>query len=467
MVMPFYRSIKEKGLVNRRLPKTLEVPLGGTFLRAGVLESEIAGGIPIYFIEREDFYDRPNLYGNKDGDYYDNLERFTFFSHAALLLAKALFFEPHIIHCHDWQCGLVPALLKGTYQKNASLARTATVFTVHNIGYRGIFPPHKFSLTGLSATEFFHMEGMEFWGNMSLLKAGLVYADAITTVSPSHAQEMQTSQFGQGMEGVLTSRKSSLHGILNGADYEYWNPRLDPLIPAHYSSRDMSGKKRCKKTLLKEMGLSSSLEKRPLLAMITRLDNQKGLDLALAILQPLFRQEVGLVILGSGDGALEEDLLKAADLHKGKMRVHIGFDEPLAHRIMAGSDMFLIPSRYEPCGLTQMYAMKYGTVPIVRAIGGLKDTVHEFDSKSGKGTGFTFQPFERNALLAAIKAAVDCYGERKLWKKLMENGMETNFSWDLAARRYIELFRSMIKATRPHEVSAERPDNRTFETLAL
>lgn len=467
LVMPLYRSIEENGLVKRGLMKKLEVPLGGTFLQADVHESEMADGIPVYLIEREDLFDRPNLYGSRDGDYYDNLERFTFFSHAALLLAEGLFFEPHVIHCHDWQCGLVPALLKGSYQKSASLAQASTVFTVHNIGYRGIFPPHKFYVTGLSARDFFHMEGMEFWGNMSLLKAGLVYADAVTTVSPSYAREIQTAQFGRGMEGVLSGRKSTLYGILNGVDYEYWNPRLDPLIPAHYSSRDISGKRRCKASLLKEMGLSSSLEKRPLLAMVSRLDIQKGLDLVMAILEPLFRQEVGLIILGTGDRALEEGLLRAADHHGGKMRVTIGFDEPLAHRIMAGSDMFLLPSRYEPCGLTQMYAMKYGTVPIARAIGGLKDTVHDFDSKSGKGTGFTFQPFERNALLAAIKAAVLCYGDREAWKRLMGNGMEADFSWDLSARRYVELFRSLIKPSLQEVGPAERSAKTTSKTVVL
>jgi len=333
--------------------------------------------------------------------------------------------------------------------------------------YQGIFPPHKFYVTGLSAGDYFQVEGIEFWGNMSLLKAGMIYADAITTVSPSYAQEIQTDQFGQGMEGVLSSRKRSLHGILNGVDYEHWDPRHDPLIPAHYSTQDLSGKRRCKTSLLKETGLSPILGKSPILAMISRLDTQKGLDLVLEILEPLFRQEVGLVILGTGDRAQEEGLLEAADRYEGRMRVTIGFDEPLAHRIMAGADIFLLPSRYEPCGLTQLYAMKYGTVPVARAVGGLKDTVHGFDSESGQGTGFTFQPFDGSALLAAIKAAVTCYGDEGAWKRLMQNGMEADFSWDVSARRYVELFRSLIKPPLPAKEPDEGSGKKTLKDSVL
>jgi len=279
LVLPFYRIVREGNHNVRPILKKLEVPLGKEKLRATVYETQLTPGVPVYLIEREDLYDRPNLYGNPGGDYYDNLERFSFFAHAALRLTDALSFKPHVVHCHDWQTGLVPALLKGPYGDISTLSSAATVFTIHNVGYQGLFPEEKFPVTGLQKTEFFHAEGLEYWGNISLLKAGINYSETITTVSPSYAKEIQTSEYGMGMEGILRRRRAQLHGILNGVDYTYWDPARDAHLPAKYSSENLVGKTRCKVSLIKQLNLDPSLAERPLLGMISRLDAQKGLDL--------------------------------------------------------------------------------------------------------------------------------------------------------------------------------------------
>ena len=446
-VLPFYRTVSEGDFEIRPLPDELEVPLGTELLKAKVLETRTQDDVPFYLIDREDLYDRRNLYGNPTGDYYDNLERFVFFAHAALRLAENLRFKPDVVHCHDWQTGLVPALLKGPYRNNPNLSGTSSVFTIHNIGYQGIFPEEKLVITGLPRDEFFRIDGLEFWGNISLLKAGIVYSDAVTTVSLKYAQEIQTPEYGMGMEGILQARRTFLHGILNGVDYGLWDPRHDAHIPASYSPQKMAGKSRCKEALLKEMGLDESLKSRPLLGVISRLDSQKGFDLLVELLEDILALDVGLVVLGSGDETIQKAIEEAAERHPGRVGLFIGFNEPLAHRIMAGADIFLIPSRYEPCGLTQMYALRYGTVPVVRATGGLEDTIVQFDPKTNKGNGFKFGPFNSKAFLNAIKEAIDCFRVPETWKRLMLNGMRDDFSWDRSARQYIELYRSIIKGS--------------------
>ena len=453
LVLPLYRIVRETDFKMRTLLKDLEVPLGKGTLMANVLESRTGDGVITYLIEREDMYDRPNLYGNARGDYYDNLERFTFFSRAALRLTQALSFSPDVIHCHDWQTGLVPALLKEPYLQISKLAGTPSIFTIHNIGYQGIFSVEKLSLSGLRRGDFFHPDGLEFWGKISLLKAGIVYSEAITTVSPRYAQEIQTSDYGMGMEGILRDQRAKLHGILNGVDYRLWNPSLDSHIPANYSPRKMAGKKECKESLIQEMGLDPALRSRPLLGMISRLGTQKGLDLLVKILDKILALDVGFVVLGSGDERIQRAIKRAAKRRPGRVGLRIGFDEPLAHRIMAGADLFLIPSRYEPCGLTQMYALKYGTVPLVRATGGLDDTIVQFDPKKREGNGFKFGPYNPAAFFAAIEKAVDLFLNAKIWKRLMANGMKADFSWDRSAQSYMELYRSVIERS---SLKAER-----------
>jgi starch synthase len=446
VVHPFYTEVRKGGFKVSPLIDDLAVPLGEERLTARVLETRTNEGVPVYLVERDDLYDRPGLYGNAAGDYHDNLERFAFFSHAALLATEAVGFKPDLIHCHDWQTGLVPALLKGPYQENKHLGGTPTVFTIHNLAYQGLFPAEEIVLTGLSKAEFFHPEGLEFWGKMSLLKSGIMYSDAITTVSPTYAQEIQTNEYGKGMEGALRQRRNSLHGILNGVDYSIWDPSRDAHVARKYSPGKMAGKRVCKGSLIKEMNLDNPLEARPLLGVISRLDTQKGLDLLLETLSDILALDVGLVVLGTGDESIREAIQKAAGNNRGRVGLKVGFDEPLAHRIMAGVDMFLVPSRYEPCGLTQMYALKYGTVPVVRATGGLEDTVVPFDHQTGVGNGFKFVAHESHAFLAAIKQGVDVFNDAEAWTKLMGNGMEANFSWDRSAERYMEVYRSLVTA---------------------
>ncbi len=443
LILPLYRVVREGDFPMRSVVEALEAPLGREKLVARILKTETEDGVPVYLIQREDLYDRPNLYGNEIGDYYDNLERFTFYAHAALRLCDALSFGPDVIHCHDWQTGLIPALIKGPYRDSRVLAKTPTVFTLHNVGYRGLFPAHKLPVTGLPADPYFTAEGLEFWGSMSLLKAGIVYSEAITTVSPSYAQEIQTSEYGMGMEGILHHRQAFLRGILNGVDYRLWDPARDRYLPANYSPGKMDGKRLCKASLIQEMDLDPSLRQKPLIGMVSRLGSQKGLDLLVQILDDILAKGVGLAVLGAGDESIQSAIARAAERHPGRVALKIGFDEPLAHRIMAGVDIFLIPSRYEPCGLTQMYALKYGTVPVVRATGGLDDTIIQFDRRTKGGNGFKFGPCKPEAFLSAIQQAVDLFKNHAVWKKLMAQGMAADFSWDRSARDYLKLYHSV------------------------
>jgi starch synthase len=445
VVMPFYRIIKEGSHEISAFIKDLEVPFGEKTLRSNILQAMIGDDIPVYFVEREDMFDRPNLYGNSKGDYYDNLERFSFFSHAALKIAQNPGYSPDVIHCHDWQTGLVPALIKGPYSQSMGLTKTASLFTIHNIGYQGLFPPERLTITGLSGPRYFHPEGLEYWGSGSLLKAGIVYSDAVTTVSPTYAGEILSHEQGLGMEGVVMSRSRSLYGILNGIDYNEWDPSTDAHLAACYSPKATAGKRRCKETLIKEMGFERATLPRPLIGMVSRLDNQKGLDIVVEALEDILRLDVALVVLGSGDEKIEQALKKEAEQYPDRVAIHNGFNNPLAHRIMAGSDMLLVPSRYEPCGLTQMFAFKYGTIPVVRATGGLNDTVEQFDENSMTGNGFKFGPYTSDALLDAVKKAVEAYNNKRLWKKLMSNGMKLDFSWDKSAEEYIKIYKAISR----------------------
>jgi starch synthase len=444
VVLPYYRAIKEKLADNVTYAGTVTAPIGSVWLAADVYETSAPDGVAVYLIDREDMFDRPNLYGNDRGDYYDNLERFTYYSHAALRLMELINIRPGVIHAHDWQTGLVPALLKSVYRFSPVLSGVPTVFTIHNIGYQGLFHPDKLAITGLSHEDFYTMFGLEYWDNISLLKSGLVYAEALTTVSPTYSREIQTAEYGRGMDSVLRSRAGSLSGILNGVDYNIWNPGLDKLITAHFTPDDLSGKKINKKQLIKTLSLDDSALKRPLIGMITRLEYQKGLDLTLSILPGIMDLGASLAILGSGDEGIQHALHDAVQRYPGRIGLETGFNERLAHGIMAGADLFLIPSRYEPCGLTQMYALKYGTVPVVRSTGGLEDTIVQFNPDTGDGNGFKFGPYDATAFYYAVREAIELFDKHPdTWLKLQQNGMAADFSWDYAALRYRKLFRSV------------------------
>ena len=442
IVMPLYSVVKRRMLNRTPVIDELPISIGDTTLSARIFETRSKKRVPVFFIGREDLFSRPNLYGDSNGDYYDNLERFSFFSHAALRISEKLDFKPDIIHCHDWQTGLIPAILKGP-QVRKFFSDTPVLFTIHNMGYQGIFPANKLTETGLSSSYFFHRDGIEYWGNISLLKSGIVYADAVTTVSPTYAGEIQLPASGMGMEGILARKKDSLFGILNGVDYDIWNPEKDRHIARKYSAGNMSGKPLCKKRILEEMNLDPSLEKRPLFGMVSRLDKQKGLDMLMEILDEVIALDTGLIILGSGDRYIEGAMIDAANRHKGRIGIGTGFNDPLAHKIIAGADIFLIPSRYEPCGLTQMYALKYGTVPLVRATGGLNDTVFQYDPDTGTGNGFKFPSATPEELLKSIQQATALYTNSAEWKKLISNGMKEDFSWQKSAERYIEIYKAL------------------------
>jgi len=440
--LPFYRMARDGNFEAKKVLEGLEVPLGNTRLRGDVLEASTDEGVPVYLFDREDLFDRPNLYGTPEGDYYDNLERFTYFCQAALLFADKAGFHFDIVHCHDWQTGLIPAYIKTLYRGSSFFSSAASVFTIHNIGYQGIFPRESLSVCGLPDTEF-NPDGLEFWGKISLLKAGIVYADAITTVSPRFSREIQTPGFGMGMDGILRKRSADLYGILNGVDYRRWNPSTDPYIKAGYSPGKMQGKSKCKEALINEMGLEPRLVNRPVLAVVSRLTVQKGCDLLVQVIEDVLGLDVGLVILGAGEKRYQALLAELGEKHPKGIAVKLGFDEPMAHRIMAGADLLLIPSLYEPCGLTQAYALKYGTVPIVRATGGLDDTIEAFESGSGKGTGFKFSDYEPKAFLDKIKEALEVFEDRPGWMNLVKNGMRADFSWKKSAMQYLSLYKKV------------------------
>lgn len=444
IALPFYRTIRDKDVAARSVFRDLSVPVGPDVLTGDVWETETPGGVTVWLFDRPAFFDRPALYGTAAGDYPDNLERFTFLNRAVLEWAMVTGTGPDILHCHDWQTGLIPAYLKTLYRRDPRLGSVASLFTIHNLGYQGLFPPAGLAVSGLPATEF-HMEGLEYWGGLSLLKAGLVYADALTTVSPTYSREIQTPEFGLGMDGILRRRSDRLYGILNGADYGVWNPAVDPHIPATYRAESREGKRNCKAALLRETGLDEDLLEAPLCGVVSRLTVQKGFELIVGAVDEIVDKGAGLVILGSGEAKYEAAVAALEARHPTRIALRLGFDEPLAHRIVAGSDILLVPSLYEPCGLTQLHAMKYGTVPVVRATGGLDDTIEAVDPARGTGTGFKFSGNRAADFLAAVTRAMECYQDRSVWERIVGNGMAADFSWTQSALRYLDVYRELTK----------------------
>jgi starch synthase len=444
LVMPYYRMVKKTGVTTRHPGEAMEVTVGGETIRVDLYQGQLDQEIPIYFIGREEFFDRDYLYGTSKGDYFDNAERFVFFSKAALLLCHQLGFSPDIIHHHEWQTGLIPAYLKSIYREDPHFSHTAIVFTIHNIAYQGLFRKDKFWLTGLPQ-EMYNPEGIEFWERINLMKAGIVYADVINTVSQKYSQEIQTSEFGYGLEGILSKRREDLYGILNGVDYAEWDPSRDAHLVARYDVKDLSGKRSCKKDLLKEFHLPPSLEKVPLLGMISRLADQKGFDLLAEILGELFTLDVGFVLLGTGEQKYHDLLQQVARQYPQKAGIRITYDDRLAHKIEAGADLFLMPSKYEPCGLNQIYSLKYGTIPVVRATGGLDDTIVNYDPATGIGNGFKFSRYDAKEFLNQIKVAISFFSQPKHWKQLLHNAMTADFSWERSAEAYLQLYRKALK----------------------
>ncbi len=450
--LPFYREVKAKGL---RLIKVLDsrsLPWKGGFEKFSVW-ADPATSYPICFVEHDRYFDRDGLYGTHGSDHPDNGERFGFFCRAVLEALKALPFEADVVHAHDWQTALALAYLKHTLSQDPFYGRMRGLFTIHNLAYQGIFPASILPLLGLPEA-LYHPEEMEFWGRINFLKAGILYASALTTVSPRYAREIQTPEYGCGLDGLLRARREVLEGILNGIDADAWNPASDGAIAAAYDAADPSGKTACKKDLLETMGLPAPPRDIPVVGLVSRLAEQKGLDILLDALNGLFALGLKLVVLGTGDPRIEARLAAARERYPSFFGLHIAFDEILARKIFSGSDMLLVPSRYEPCGLTQMYALRYGTAPIVRATGGLDDSVEEFDPAAGTGNGFKFVEPSVEALMGAVKRALKFYGRKAAWDILVRNDLQSEMSWDRAARRYAEVYRGIAPAAAGEESSS-------------
>jgi starch synthase len=442
VVLPAYRQALEQAGELRLTAVGLLVRLGTSELTADILMGKLAPDVPVCLVRQDEFFDRGELYGNSHGEYPDNLERFMFFSRSIPALCSAGGFEPDLILANDWQTGLVMALLH-----KGALPRTAGVFAIHNMGYLGLVPPEKTEDIGLPDS-YYGMDGMEYYGQMSLLKAGIVYSQAVITVSPTYAKEIQTPESGAGLDGLMRSIKDRLYGILNGVNYEEWNPATDTNLAANYSPGDLAGKAMCKQDLLKTMGLPDELLDRPVIGMVTRLFDQKGCQLVAEAAEDLFALNTGIVLLARGDEDYESLFSELQGRYPDRFGLKLGFDAVLAHKIVAGCDMFMIPSLYEPCGLTQMFSLKYGTIPVVRATGGLEDTVTDPNEGDTPGTGFKFAAFEAGALLKAVARAVETFHDGKAWQAMMLEGMAKDFSWERSAKEYLAVFERAIATRR-------------------
>jgi len=445
VVLPGYGTI-DRGKFAFRPAGTAQVLVGGTRVQVEFLESRFPGSaVPVYLIAH-DLFDRPGLYGEDGTDYADNLERFTVFGRGAQALVRQLGWRPQVVHCQDWQTALLPVWLR-TEPRDAVFAETATLFTVHNQAYQGLFPAERLPVTGI-APSFFTPQGLEFYGKVNLLKGGLVFSDLLSTVSARYAEEIQTPEFGCGLEGVLRQRAADLIGILNGVDYTAWDPSVDRLIPARYTPDDLSGKQTCKADLQRTQGLAVD-PKTPLVGMITRLADQKGLDLVAAAMDTILALGVQFVLLGTGDPQYHALFQELERRHPDRVAVTLGFDDGLAHRIEAGADIFLMPSRYEPSGLNQLYSLRYGTVPVVRRTGGLADTIVDATPQAvacGDANGFVFERYAPDAFLDAVKRALRTFRNRAAWRRLQQAGMRQDFSWSRSAKRYGEAYRRVIAA---------------------
>ncbi|RJP22854.1 MAG: glycogen synthase GlgA [Candidatus Abyssobacteria bacterium SURF_5] len=442
-VVPYYRTTREKHPEIEDIDTTFSVPISDREEFGEIFKATLAGNAHVYFIGKAAYFDRDQLYGTPKGDYPDNAERFIFFSKAVLELCNVLDFEPDVIHCNDWQTGLVPIFLNSVLRGEPNFRSVASLFTIHNIGYQGLFWHLDMHLTNLP-WDIFNPEGIEYYGKINFLKAGIVGAEVVNTVSTRYANEIQTKEFGCGMEGILRKRSDRLYGVLNGVDYDEWRPETDKYIAAPYSSKDLSGKARCKRDLLEQYGLPP-IDDAPLLGIISRLADQKGFDILTPVIDQIVEEDFQLVVLGTGEERYHKLFEEIARKYPQRVGVKLAFSNELAHKIEAGADIFLMPSRYEPCGLNQMYSLKYGTVPLVRATGGLDDTIIDYPSnRSTAGNGFKFEEYTSEALLEKLKEARGFYRNKQEWERIMINGMACDFSWDASARKYEELYKKAI-----------------------
>ncbi|HEY7527565.1 MAG TPA: glycogen synthase GlgA [Candidatus Deferrimicrobiaceae bacterium] len=442
-ILPLYRSVDRGRFPMRPAGPPVRVPLGHREEAGAVEETDAGGGVRAFLVRNDRYFDREYLYGTRDGEYADNCERFTFFCRAVMEWLVRTGRAYDILHCNDWQTALIPAYTKTLYSQEEAIRSAATVFTIHNLGYQGLFWNHDLPMTGLG-WELFTPQGLEFYGKLNLMKAGLVFADILSTVSPTYSREIQTPEYGYGLEGVLYERREDLYGIINGIDYDEWNPATDRLIAAPFSREDLSGKEACRADLLAEFGWRGPVTE-PVIGMVGRLTAQKGLDLLSEIGEWLARQRVRVVLLGFGERAYEESMAKLGAKYPDRISVLLAYDERIAHKIEAGADIYLMPSRYEPCGLNQIYSLKYGTVPIVRRTGGLADTVIDADEDPQRGTGFMFAGYDAGELSDAVSRAIAAYADRARWNGIVRRAMEMDFSWGPSAREYAALYERALR----------------------
>ena len=451
--LPYYKQTRVKLEDPKVLVPSVTIPFDDQYRFCSVLDGGKHSAVQFYFIDYPPFFDRDSLYGTPAGDYPDNAERFALYSRAVLEASKILG-PPKVFHCHDWQSALIPILLSTSYAGDPVFRNASTVLTIHNMGYQGIFPPDTLPLLMLP-WDLFAIDKMEFWGKINFLKGAIVFADSITTVSHKYSQEIQTDEYGFGLDGVLRARSGSVTGILNGVDYNEWNPETDKLIARQYSPQNLDGKNECKHDLLRLFGMEKTDPELPVVGIVSRFAAQKGFDLITDTADDLALLPMIVVVLGSGDKPYQDLFLKLHRQFPKKFAVKITYDNVLAHKVEAGADMFLMPSRYEPSGLNQMYSLKYGTVPIVRATGGLDDSIEPWDEATGEGTGFKFTEYTGDALLTTIQDALKTFGDKPAWQKLILNGMQKDFSWTASAREYVKIYERLVpvKAASDEKVS--------------
>jgi starch synthase len=437
IVTPLYRGIREQFPKIRRMDWQFDLPLGASHVQAELFSLEIEKGLTVYFIDQPKFYDRAGIYLENDISYVDNAERFIFFSKCVAHLSRYLSWRPDVVHVHDWQTAFVPALIL-QQQREGWGNPLRTCLTIHNLAYQGTFPASAFALTNLPP-DFFTIEGAEFYGNLNCLKAGIAFADVITAVSPRYAREITTEEFGCGLDGFLRKRQNKLFGILNGVDYEEWNPANDLFLEHAYSATHLAGKLANKLTLQKELGLPEN-KKAPLFGTISRLAEQKGVDIQLGALEEMLSAEIQFVQLGSGSPDFERGYHELAARFPDKVAVRVGYDEKLAHRIEAACDFYLMPSRFEPSGLNQMYSLRYGTIPIVRVTGGLDDSVIDFTQDAARANGIKFHEYSARALAKAIRKALAIYRQPDLLRRYRLNAMKSDFSWAQSVGEYLKVY---------------------------
>ena len=442
LFLPHYRNIVRVSSL-KVVPGVYLIPIGDKIEQVS-LSYINWGNVLVFFVGNRKYFDRPELYRTRTGEFADNDERFILFSRAVLEGCKFIGFRPDLIHCHDWQTGLIPAYLKTVYKLDAFYTRTRSLYTIHNIAYQGHYPYSSFRKAGFHPVDY-TPEKFEYYGGISFLKSGIVFADNINTVSPNYAREVQQdSAMGFGLEGLLRSRSDHFCGIVNGIDTEIWDPELDPVLPLWYDAAEVvEGKSAAKQALCQQCKLSADPAK-PLIGIVSRLDYQKGLDFVIGLIEK-YKNRAQFVILGTGDPMLEKAFQGLARNNAGQVSYHSSLNEELAHRIYAGADLFLMPSRFEPCGLSQLIAMKYGTLPVVSRVGGLVDTVRGYNGKNEEtATGFFIEPFNEKGLIQTLDKALTAFADKKLWLRLVRNAMRQDLSWDKSARMYLELYRKTI-----------------------